>query len=119
MTPPEGVGAWQEQTPNISAAGPRGGTTVEWALIDPMTNEIISKVAEMDETGKQRLYRGKPVFKVNDHWFVLKAKFVWKNAPEPPALPMGMSPFGMPSAMPSSPPSSGSSGRSSSMPDDM
>lgn len=119
MTPPEGVGAWQEQTPNISAAGPRGGTTVEWALVDPMTNEIISKVAEMDETGKQRLYRGKPVFKVNDHWFVLKAKFVWKNAPEPPALPMGMSPFGMPSAMPSSPPSSGSSGRSSSMPDDM
>jgi len=119
MTPPEGVGVWQEQTPKISTPGPRGGTAVEWALVDPMTNEIISKIAEMDETGKQKLDRGKPVFKVNDHWFLLNAKFVWKDAPEPPALP-SMYPFGMPSApsaSPSAPPSSGSSSRRSSTPD--
>jgi type IV pilus assembly protein PilM len=119
MTPPEGVGVWQEQTPKITTTGPRGGTAIEWALVDPMTNEVISKVAEMDQTGKQKLDRGRPVFKVNDHWFLLNAKFVWKDAPAPPALP-SMYPFGMPSApsaAPSAPPSSGSSGRSSSMPD--
>jgi type IV pilus assembly protein PilM len=119
LTPPEGVGVWQEQTPKITTTGPRSSATIEWALVDPMTNEVISKVAEMDETGKQKLDRGKLVFKVNDHWFLLNAKFVWKDAPEPPALP-SMYPFGMPSApsaAPSAPPSSGSSGRSSSMPD--
>ncbi len=123
MTPPEGIGVWQEQTPqvSISATGPRASTTIEWALVDPMTNEIISKIAEKDETGKQRLDRaGRPLFKVNDHWFVLNAKFIWKDAPEPPALP-SMYPFGgmpaAPSAAPSSPPASRPSGRSSSTPD--
>jgi len=122
MTPPEGIGIWQEQIPKAGTTGPRGGTTIEWALADPMTNEIISKIAEKDETGKQRLDRaGKPLFKVNDHWFWLNAKFVWKNAPPPPALP-SMYPYGMPtapattgapSAAPSPPPSSSRSrGRS-------
>jgi len=126
MAPPEGVGVWQEQTPKIgtSATGPRGSsTTVEWALVDPMTNEIISKIKEMDENGKQKLYRGTPVFKINDRWFVLNAKFVWKGAPAPPALSTGMFPFAMPpapsapSAAPSSPPRPRSSGRRSSTPD--
>ena len=111
-TPPEGVGVWEEQTPKVSSpTTARGGTTVEWALVDPMTNEIISKIAEKDENGVQKLYRGKPVFKTNDHWFVLNAKFVWKDAPAPPPPPAGMFPFGSsaPSAMPSARPSSGSS----------
>jgi hypothetical protein len=120
-TPPEGVGMWQEQIPKTSSpTSPRGGTAIEWALVDPMTNEIISKIAEKDENGVQKLYRGKPVFKINDHWFVLSAKFVWKDAPAPPPPPAGMFPFGgpsAPSAMPSPPPSSGSSGRKSSTPD--
>jgi hypothetical protein len=88
-----------------------------------MTNEIISKIKEMDENGKQKLYRGTPVFKINDRWFVLNAKFVWKGAPAPPALSTGMFPFAMPpapsapSAAPSSPPRPRSSGRRSSTPD--
>ncbi|MHC4680699.1 MAG: type IV pilus assembly protein PilM [Planctomycetota bacterium] len=104
---PEGIGTWQERPAKIAVTGPRAPANVEWDLVDPMTHEVINKIAEVDETGKQRLYRGKPVFKVNDHWFVLNVKFVWKDAPEPPPQPAGMYPFGMPSAMPPSPPSSG------------
>ncbi len=55
----------------------------EWILVDPMTNETISKVAEWKEDGKAQLdHRGEQVFTVNDHWFVLKVKFVWRDAPE-------------------------------------
>ena len=55
----------------------------EEVLIDPMTKEIISKVAELDEYGKKKIdRRGEVVYKVNDHWFVLNAKFVWIDAPK-------------------------------------
>ena len=53
----------------------------EQVLVDPMTKEIISKVAELDEDGTEKIERGKVVYKVNDHWFILNAKFVWKDAP--------------------------------------
>jgi len=56
-------------------------------LIDPMTKEIISKVAELDEDGKEKLDgRGKPIYIVNDHWFILNVKFLWKDAPAPPVV---------------------------------
>ena len=56
-------------------------------LIDPMTKEIISKVAELDEEGKEKLdNRGKPIYTVNDHWFILNVKFAWKDAPAPPVV---------------------------------
>ena len=42
---------------------------------------FISKVAELDEDGTEKIERGKVVYKVNDHWFILNAKFVWKDAP--------------------------------------
>jgi hypothetical protein len=61
-------------------------------LIDPMTKEIISKVAEMDEDGKAKLVKGKPVYTVNDSWFILNLKFAWKDAPEPPAPPASTMP---------------------------
>jgi len=54
----------------------------EWVLIDPMTREIISKIPEWDENGRPKLDRGLPVQTVNDHWFVLNVKFVWRDAPE-------------------------------------
>lgn len=55
-------------------------------LIDPMTKEVISKVAELDEAGNIKLdARGKPVYKINDHWFILNMKFAWKAAPKPAA----------------------------------
>jgi type IV pilus assembly protein PilM len=56
----------------------------EQILIDPMTKEIISRVVELDENGREKLDRaGDVVYKVNDHWFTLDAKFVWKDAPKP------------------------------------
>jgi len=56
-------------------------------LVDPMTKEIISKVAELDEDGKEKLdSSGKPVYTVNDYWFTLNVKFAWKDAPKPPVV---------------------------------
>ena len=55
----------------------------ERVLIDPMTKEIISKVAELDEDGRKKIDRsGKVVYKANDHWFKLDVKFIWKDAPK-------------------------------------
>ena len=55
----------------------------ERILIDPMTKEIISKVAELGEDGRKKIDRsGKVVYKVNDHWFKLDVKFIWKDAPK-------------------------------------
>jgi len=52
-------------------------------LRDPMTKEIVGKVAERDEDGKVKTDRaGNVDYKVNDHWFVLNAKFIWKDAPK-------------------------------------
>ncbi len=57
----------------------------EPVLVDPMTKEVISKVAKL-ERGKKKLDRlGNVIYEVNDHWFVLNAKFVWKDAPKPAA----------------------------------
>lgn len=56
-------------------------------LIDPMTKEVISKVVELDEDGKEKLdTRGKPIYTVNDSWFILNVKFAWKDAPAPPVV---------------------------------
>jgi hypothetical protein len=49
-----------------------------------MTKEIISRVAELDEYGGEEIDRsGNVVYKVNDHWFRLDVKFVWRDAPKP------------------------------------
>ena len=114
---PEGIGIWEEvidKTTNIR--GRLGAMTRNWILIDPMTRETISKESVLDKDGKPRLYRGRPVYKVNDHWFVLNVKFIWRDAPEPPEQPMTSQYGGMMSirrpttSTPSS--SSGSSGKS-------
>jgi type IV pilus assembly protein PilM len=47
------------------------GAGSESVLIDPMTKEIISKVTELN--GREE---------VNDRWFVLKLKLIWKGAPK-------------------------------------
>jgi type IV pilus assembly protein PilM len=55
----------------------------EQVLIDPMTKEIISRIAELDEDGRKKTDRfGNVVYKDNDHWFVLNVKFIWKDAPK-------------------------------------
>jgi hypothetical protein len=45
-------------------------------LVDPLTGETVSAVVRPDGT----------VGEVNDHWFILKMKFLWKDAPEPPEI---------------------------------
>jgi len=55
----------------------------ELVLVDPMTKEVISKTAVLDENGKPKLDRtGNALYEVNDHWFVLNFKLVWKDAPK-------------------------------------
>lgn len=93
--PPEGVGVWEEkllETKSTTATPARGLGYVgsqqsEWELVDPMTRETINKIAVKDEDGKQVIYNGRPVNKINDHWFVLNVKFEWTEAPEPPEQP--------------------------------
>ncbi len=119
---PEGIGIWEELIDETTQTGPRSAaTTRNWILIDPMTRETISKESVLNENGKPRLYQGKPVYKVNDHWFVLNAKFIWKDAPEPPAPPKPPSRYGsMSTQRPTTSPSSSSSGSSNkSLPDDL
>lgn len=76
---PEGIGL--AETPTEKKSDQIKG--VRSVLVDPMTKEIISRVPEMNEYGRQRLDRlGKVIYEVNDHWFALNMKFVWKNAPK-------------------------------------
>ena len=91
---PGGIGAWEEiidetETAQIgSRSAPRSASmTRNWILIDPMTKETISKESVLNEEGKPVLSQGKPLYKVNDHWFVLNAKFIWRDAPKPPEKP--------------------------------
>ncbi|MGB2863805.1 MAG: type IV pilus assembly protein PilM [Sedimentisphaerales bacterium] len=118
---PEGIGVWEELIDKtIDTRGRSGTMTRDWILIDPMTKETISKESVLNEDGKPRLHQGQPVYKVNDHWFVLNVKFIWRDAPEPPAQPVTSQYGGMMSTqrptMSSPSPSSGSSGNS--IPDD-
>jgi type IV pilus assembly protein PilM len=55
--------------------------STEGVLIDPMTKEVINKVVELDEDGKEKHDRyGNAVYETNDHWFRLDIKFVRKEA---------------------------------------
>jgi hypothetical protein len=65
-------------------------------LIDPMTNEIISKVMEGDDSSKKAA-------KVNDSWFVLNFKLRWKDSSKASVEEGGGSPAAAPAARPSPP----------------
>jgi hypothetical protein len=84
---PGGIGVMDVRY-NTSGGDPKLGDTGEWVLIDPLTKEIMNEVPELNPDGKPRLYQGQPVTRVNDHWFVLKVKFIWRDAPEAPETPM-------------------------------
>ncbi|MHC4204303.1 MAG: type IV pilus assembly protein PilM [Planctomycetota bacterium] len=90
---PEGIGVWEELIDETAQVGSRSAPrsvslTRNWILVDPMTKETINKEQVMNEDGKPALYRGQPVYRVNDHWFVLNVKFVWRDAPKPPEKPV-------------------------------
>jgi len=81
---PQGVGVVDVRFP---AKGPEPMGTGTRILLDPMTKEVIGKMPVLNEYGQPKLDLGKPMYEVNDHWFVLNAKFVWKNAPPSPERP--------------------------------
>ncbi|MHC4260093.1 MAG: pilus assembly protein PilM [Planctomycetota bacterium] len=66
----------------------RSGQSSEDVLRDPMTKEIISKVAERQDGDVVYDLMNNIIYKENDSWFVLKFKLVWKNAPELPGADM-------------------------------
>jgi len=88
----------------ISAISGTSGTEI---LIDPMTKEVISRVAELDSYGKEKLDRqGRPSYETRDHWFVLNVKFVWRGAPSLPEPALGLTSlygYPQPQAQPSAP----------------
>ncbi len=86
---PMGIGAADVRYKQI-----KGKKSDERILIDPMTKEIISKVVVLGSDGKPKLDErtGKEIYEVNDRWFILNAKFIWKDAPESPEEPTELIP---------------------------
>jgi len=82
---PQGVGAVDVRFPAKGIEPMGTGTRI---LLDPMTKEVIGKMPVLDEYGQPKLDRGKPMVEINDHWFVLNAKFIWKDAPPSPERPV-------------------------------
>ncbi len=55
----------------------------ESVLVDPLTGEEISKTYVLDEYSRiQKDNFGNTLYNTNDRWFRIKAKFIWKDAPE-------------------------------------
>jgi type IV pilus assembly protein PilM len=80
---PAGIGVEDVGLEKAARSTPGETSGDEPVLVDPMTKEVISRVSEMDDFGKPKLDRNnKPIYKVNDYWFILNAKFVWKDAPK-------------------------------------
>mgnify|MGYP001136140962 CR=1 FL=1 len=81
---PAGIGIVDFRPEKAGSIRPEYSESGERVLIDPMTKEIIGKDAELDENKRVKINgrTGKPIYKVNDHWFVLKLKFTWKDAPK-------------------------------------
>ena len=74
---------------------PGDRVSIEKVLVDPMTNEEMSKTfdivtqedidadpskSEHDLGKKKHTEFGQPKYLIRDHWFRLKVKFLWKGA---------------------------------------
>jgi len=79
---PVGIGIVDENFQRVKRT--EQGEVIEDVLVDPMTKEVISKVAELDWAGKEKVdsKTGEVIYKENDYWFILQAKFLWKDAPK-------------------------------------
>ncbi len=81
---PRGIGVLDAESDATKAAetvSVKGVNKEIWR--DSMTNEIISKFVEIDDDGKPKIDRyGREIVAINDHWFRLDAKFVWRDAPD-------------------------------------
>lgn len=53
----------------------------ELVIIDPLTNEEISKTFAIDDKGRKKIDSfGQPLYIERDRWFRIRAKFIWKDA---------------------------------------
>ena len=76
---PAGIG----EVENRDLKSGDGRKTTKEILLDPMTKEIISKVAVLNKDGSEKKDKlGKVIYEVNDCWFRLNVKFLWKDAPK-------------------------------------
>jgi hypothetical protein len=77
---PKGIGVrgWRFETPEGEKIEDKENN--EEVLRDPMTNEIISKIPELDENGEKVVKRGDVVYEVNDHWYKLDFKLLWDKS---------------------------------------
>ncbi len=79
---PAGIGEQSVRYNPLQGGQPSWSDPGNLILLDPMTKELISTVPELDTNGDPKLVHGKPVYQINDHWFVLNVKFVWRDAPK-------------------------------------
>jgi len=78
---PAGIGVVDTWMPEIAESASLS-VFDEPVLVDPMTREIISEVPVLDKQGKPTYNStGVKEYEQNDRWFVLRLKFVWKDAP--------------------------------------
>jgi hypothetical protein len=89
---PGGIGV-QEVRYNTARGAPEPGDPGVWVLVDPLTKEVMNEVSVLDEKGEPVFYQGREVKEVNDHWFVLNLKFIWRDAPEAPAPAVPTNPY--------------------------
>jgi hypothetical protein len=92
---PAGIGVFTTRTIDVKAnpAADRGllvptlaagsSKITENILIDPMTREIIDKVTKYNEDGSRAIEQssGRIISEINDYWFEIKAKILWKDVP--------------------------------------
>ncbi len=94
-TPPVGIGIESERRIETKSEAAGSAMTfpgqpektqtfiTERILIDPMTKEVISKLAKYNEDGTRIINdAGNITYETNDYWFVLKAKLLWLDAPK-------------------------------------
>ena len=78
---PAGIGVEKDMAAS-AVSGSRNAAAYK-VLIDPMTEEVISREPEYDSNGKPKLDKsGKQLYRTNDHWFRMNLKLVWNKQDE-------------------------------------
>ncbi|MBM4102828.1 MAG: type IV pilus assembly protein PilM [Planctomycetes bacterium] len=99
---PSNAPVMERMMPEMMGGGARGGIgvqdriTAEMVLVDPMTDEEMSKTYDFitpqdvagnsewseKDIGRKKYDFGKEKFIERDSWFRIQAKFIWKGAPQ-------------------------------------
>ncbi|MGA2915205.1 MAG: type IV pilus assembly protein PilM [Sedimentisphaerales bacterium] len=82
VTAEETAGAESKKTARTTKEADADLVAKETVLLDPLTNEEISRTFDIDDKGHKKYDAfGQPLYTERDKWFRIKAKFIWKNAP--------------------------------------